>query len=135
MATWLRWSASTMACSRPPPPTTRTFMVAMPRRRPSGFLLSRTGDEHSNSFRRLHELEEVPLRIFEGHDAAPRIVADLAEELHPLFPESLDVGSDVRGLQRQDRALRGGLALRRIEPHPEAADGHRAPVVALFGDR
>src|SRR6266705_2610474 len=91
-----------MACSRPPPPTTRAFMVAMPRRRPSGFLLSRTGDEPSNSFRGLHELEEVPLRIFERHDAAPGIGADLADELHPLFPEWLDVGSDDRGLQRQD---------------------------------
>src|SRR6266705_5094479 len=61
-----------MACSRPPPPTTRTFMVAMRRRRRPGFLVSRT-PLNSESLLRLHELEVVPLRIFECHDASPRI--------------------------------------------------------------
>src|SRR6266516_8171769 len=72
-----------MACSRPPPPTTRTFMVAVRRRRRPGFLLSRT-PLNSESLRRLHEFEVVPLRVFECHDTHRRIIADLLDEVHPL---------------------------------------------------
>src|SRR6266516_2910006 len=72
-----------MACSRPPPPTTRTLMVAVRRRRRPGFLVSRT-PLNSESLRRLHEFEVVPLRVFECHDTHRRIIADLLDEVHPL---------------------------------------------------
>src|SRR6266571_3278224 len=104
-----------MACSRPPPPTTRTFMVAMRRRRRPGFLVSRT-PLNSESLRRLHEFEVVPPRVLACHDTPPRIIADLPDEVHSLVSQCLHVGSDVRGLQNQDRALRGRLAVRRIKP-------------------
>src|SRR5438552_17432015 len=119
MSAWLRWSASTIACSRPPPPTTRTFMIAMRRWWRPGFLVSRTPPK-PESLRRLHELEEVPLRIFEGHDTAPRAIADLADELHALVSHSLDVGSDVRRLDRLD-----GLFWRRLDV------GRFAPVAVV----
>src|SRR5438093_2087202 len=135
MSAWLRRSASTIACSRPPPPTTRTFMTAMRRRWRPGFLVSRNVRRKSRSLRRLHELEEVPLRIFEHHDASPRIIADLAHELHALVSQTLDIGSEIRGLQGQDRSFRRGLALRRIEPDADPANVHRTPVVALFRHR
>src|SRR5438094_10042720 len=115
MSAWLRWSASTIACSRPPPPTTRTFMIAMRRWWRPGFLVSRTPPK-PESLRRLHELEEVPLRIFEGHDTAPRVIADLADELHALVSHSLDVGSDVRRLERQES--RSGVGLPSVESSP-----------------
>src|SRR5437870_8466809 len=134
MSAWLRWSASTIACSRPPPPTTRTFMIAMRRWWRPGFLVSRTPPK-TESLRRLHELEEVPLRIFERHDTAPRVIADLADELHALVSHSLDVGSDVRRLERQDGPFRRGLAVGRIEPDAETSHVHGAPVGALLRHR
>src|SRR5439155_1345391 len=54
----------------------------------------------TESLRRLHELEEIPLGIFERHDAAPGIVSDIPDELHAFVSQSLDVGSDVRRLER-----------------------------------
>src|SRR5213593_2084369 len=110
-------------------------MTAMRRRWRPGFLVSRIVRRKSRSLRRLHELEEVPLRIFERHDASPRIIADLAHELHALVSQTLDIGSEIRGLQGQDRSFRRGLALRRIEPHADPANVHRTPVVALFRHR
>src|SRR5438093_2140786 len=99
MSAWLRWSASTIACSRPPPPTTRTFMI-----RCGEMALGISSFAHSHrtsgSFRRLHELEEIPFGIFERHDTAPRIIPDLPDELHASVSQSLDVGSDVRRLER-----------------------------------
>src|SRR5216117_1745492 len=134
MSAWLRWSASTIACSRPPPPTTRTFMIATRRWWRPGFLVSRTPPK-TGSLRRLHELEEVPLGIFERHDAAPRIVPDLPDELHPFFSQSFDVGSDIRRLERQDGPFRRGLAVGRIEPDAETSHVHGAPVGALLCHR
>src|SRR5437763_9371938 len=120
MSAGLRWSASTIACSRPPPPTTRTFMIAMRRWWRPGFLVSRTPPK-PESLRRLHELEEVPLRIFEGHDTAPRVIADLADELHALVSHPLDVASGVRRLARQDGPYRRGLGGARRGPRAEAS--------------
>src|SRR3989475_9699491 len=91
-------------------------MTAMRRRWRPGFLVSRIVRRKSRSLRRLHELEEVPLRIFERHDASPRIIADLAHELHALVSQTLDIGSEIPGLQGQDRPFWRGLALPRIEP-------------------
>src|SRR5439155_21616991 len=115
MSAWLRWSASTIACSRPPPPTTRTFIIAMRRWWRPGFLVSRTPPK-PQSLRRLHELEEVPHRISEGHDTAPRVLADLADELHAIVSHSLAVGSDVRRLARPHVPFQRWLALRRMQP-------------------
>src|SRR2546425_5119438 len=110
-------------------------MTAMRRRWRPGFLVSRIVRRKSRSLRRLHELEEVPLRIFERHDASPRIIADLAHELHALVSQTLDIGSEIRGLQGQDRSFRRGPALRRIEPDADPANPHRTPVLAPFPPR
>src|SRR2546427_8775897 len=102
-------------------------MTAMRRRWRPGFLVSRIVRRKSRSLRRLHELEEAPLRIFERHDASPRIIADLAHELHALVSQTLDIGSEVPGLLRQDRSLRRGLFLRRITTHADPTNGHSTP--------
>src|SRR5256712_7736421 len=106
-------------------------MTAMRRRWRPGFLVSRIVRRKSRSLRRLHELEEVPLRIFERHDASPRIITDLAHELHALVSQTLDIGSEIRGLQGQDRSFRRGPALSRIQPAAGPAHGYRTPAVAV----
>src|SRR5436309_13439175 len=89
----------------------------------------------SGSLRRLHELEAIPFGIFERHDTAPRIFPGLRDDLHAFVSQSLDVGSDVRRLERQDGALRGRLAVGRIEPDAETSHVHGAPVGALLRHR